>query len=79
MNTQMAERKVDQIGLDLKIERLRKRLKQGEVAKRAGLGGDRLSRIENGIIIPTLDEVHRIRKAMDTNNGGNKASENPSK
>lgn len=72
MTTQTAERRVDQIGLDLKVERIRKRMRQADVARRAGVGEYRLSRIENGRIIPTLDEVHRIRKAIETSNGGNK-------
>lgn len=67
MNIRTAERRVDQIGLDLKLERTRRRLRQRDVAELAGMRAPRLCMIENGKSIPTLDEVHRIQKALESN------------
>ena len=55
---------VKRIALDLKLERVGKRLKQIHVAKRAGLDQSRLSNIENGKAVPTSDELVRIRRAL---------------
>jgi HTH-type transcriptional regulator / antitoxin HipB len=52
------------LGLTLRMTRLRYGLKQYEVANRAGLRQPELSQIENGHVTPTADKLHRIARAI---------------
>ena len=51
-------------GIDLKIELVRQRRSQYEVARSAGLEPTRLNRILNGWLEPRPDEVSAIRQVL---------------
>ncbi len=59
---------LDRRALGSRIVQLRglKGWKQRELARRAGLPAHRLSRIENGRRIPTLDELVALRNTFET-------------
>jgi transcriptional regulator with XRE-family HTH domain len=52
------------LGLELKIIRIKERKLQREIAAAAGLSASRLSEIENSWKIPRADELERIRRAL---------------
>jgi len=52
------------LGLELKITRIRERKLQREIAAAAGLSASRLSEIENSWRVPRADELERIRRAL---------------
>ena len=52
------------IGLLLQLKRVKRRLQQNEVATRAGLSRERLSRIEAGRIDPRWSDVEKITDAL---------------
>lgn len=47
-------------GPDVKFERLRRRLRQLELAKQAGMSGSKLSQIENCLVEPTDDDIQNL-------------------
>jgi transcriptional regulator with XRE-family HTH domain len=51
-------------GRHVAAERVRAGLTQEEAADKLGMPRDRLSRIENGHIIPSLGEAHRFKKIL---------------
>ena len=53
--------------LDLKIARIKARLKQYEVAARVGIGPTQLCEIEMGRRVPSPQLVDRIRKVIRGN------------
>lgn len=54
----------DRIGNDLRLRRVRTGLSQAEVARRAGIRVETLSRIENGHGNPTVATVRKILRAI---------------
>ncbi len=52
------------IGLLLQLKRVKRRLQQNEVATRAGLSRERLSRIEAGRIDPRWSDITKITDAL---------------
>lgn len=55
-----------------KIKKLRKgkKLTQGELAEKAGISGNHLSRLERGVFQPSIDVVKRLAQALDVNVDG---------
>lgn len=51
-------------GLRIKLERIRKGVKQLELAERVGIGAVRLCRIEKGKAEPKPEELARIKQAL---------------
>lgn len=56
---------MENIGEELRLRRLLKKLTQAEVAEVAGITQIRISNIERGIHKPTPRTVARIRRALD--------------
>ena len=58
--------------LGAKIKKLRKgkKLTQGELAEKAGISGNHLSRLERGVFQPSIDVVKRLAQALDVNVDG---------
>lgn len=56
---------LDNIGQKVKYERLKKSLKQYEVAKKAGISNTYLSDIEVGRTSPSLKTLDKIAKALE--------------
>lgn len=61
--------------IDLKLEVVRQRRSQYEVARAAGIDSTRFNRILNGWIEPRPDEVSAIRAALKMNEQPNKAEQ----
>lgn len=59
-----------EIGAKIKKLRKEKKLTQGELAERAGISGNHLSRLERGVFQPSIDVVKRLAKALDVNVDG---------
>ncbi|WP_242859807.1 helix-turn-helix domain-containing protein [Clostridium drakei] len=55
---------LDNIGEKIKCERLKKSLKQYELAEKAGISNTYLSDIELGRTIPSLKTLNRIAKVL---------------
>ncbi|AWI03104.1 transcriptional regulator [Clostridium drakei] len=55
---------MDNIGEKIKCERLKKSLKQYELAEKAGISNTYLSDIELGRTIPSLKTLNRIAKVL---------------
>lgn len=51
-------------GLNLKIERMRKRIKQIDLSEKTGIPQSRLSFIENGRSAARPDELQKIKQAL---------------
>lgn len=58
--------------LGAKIKKLRKgkKLTQGELAEKAGISGNHLSRLERGVFQPSIEVVKRLAQALDVNVDG---------
>jgi transcriptional regulator with XRE-family HTH domain len=56
---------MEEIGTNLRIERLKKKMKQVELAKVTGIHRSRLSMIEHTWVEPKPEEVERIKAAID--------------
>lgn len=56
---------MDNIGEKIKCERLKKSLKQYELAKKAGISNTFLSDIEVGRTSPSLKTLDKIAKALE--------------
>ena len=58
--------------LGLRLRRLREGLfiSQGEVSRRTGLQPSYLSKVENGVLLPGLENLERIARAMGMDLGG---------
>lgn len=54
----------ERIGRAIARERQRCRLTQSEVAERVGLGNEAVSRIERGIVVPSLDRLFQFAEAF---------------
>lgn len=54
------------LGIQLKLLRVAQKLRQREVARRAGLSSTHLSDIENGWRVPTSGELRRLYAALRT-------------
>ena len=55
----------EEIGFKIKLKRIRKRMKQLELAKRAEINSNRLSLIENGWTMPTQEELQQINRVLE--------------
>lgn len=55
-----------ELGAEIKI-RKGKKLTQGELAERASISGNHLSRLERGVFQPSIDVVKRLAQALDVN------------
>ena len=53
------------IGMTLKIARITRRLLQRDVARRARISPPLLSLIENGVVLPTDQQIAKIRAAIE--------------
>jgi len=56
-------------GIDLKLARTSKRIKQLELARQIGISPSRLSLIENGWAKPRPEELSALRKALGLDEG----------
>lgn len=58
--------------LGVRLRRLREGLSisQGEVSRRTGLQSSYLSKVENGVLLPGLENLERIARAMGMDLGG---------
>lgn len=58
--------------LGARLRRLRQdlRISQGEVARRTGLQASYLSKVENGVLLPGLENLASIARAMGTDLAG---------
>jgi transcriptional regulator with XRE-family HTH domain len=50
----------------VRVRRAEKRVTQFEIATKTAIGQTRLSRIENGLIEPTADEIDALVRVLDT-------------
>ena len=56
---------MEKVNIIATISRMEKGLKQGDVARAAGLGESVVSRILNGRQVPTKDQAEKIAKVLD--------------
>lgn len=57
-------------GMQLKLKRIRLRVRQIEVSRASGIATSRLSLIENGYVKPRADELMAICAALGTKDAG---------
>lgn len=56
-------------GLELKVRRIRRGVKQLQLSRETGISATRLSMIENGWVQPRADELERYEKALGERDG----------
>lgn len=64
LQTRKLTRKLTHMENRLRVRRAELDITQFEVAGKAGINHTKLSRIENGLIDPTVDEIAAIAKAL---------------
>ncbi|MCR3752709.1 helix-turn-helix domain-containing protein [Lentzea californiensis] len=60
-----AQHDLDDLGALLRVHRKKARLTGVEAARRAGFTQSKLSKIENGVLLPSPDDVRRLTTALD--------------
>ena len=61
----MKDKRVEQLGFNIKIERLRKKLSQAKLAELANISMESVQKIETGRQTPSVFVFFDIQKALD--------------
>lgn len=61
----MRDKRISTVGFNLKIERLRKKLSQEQLAELSGVSANSLTNIESGKQVPSCLVLYDIAKALN--------------